>query len=218
MNRHHADAARWGLADRRGVTLLELLVFMALFGLLLGVMSALIGAAGNGRRVTSDVNARATTAETIAQLLNYEIGLAGYRGTGATSVQTNTFAAPTLEIGRGTGTDPDTITVRYFEDRFYDAVTSIALVETTFSIGANEDGDLSLLRAENGGVASAVVSGVASIKVALFVRRTGEVEAVAAAGLVLADLAGLSLDLTLTDGTEGRFLINLPNAQSATFF
>lgn len=193
-------------------------MFMALFGLLLGVMAALIGAAGNGRRVTSDVNARVTTAETIAQLLNYEIGLAGYRGTGATSVQSNVFADPTLEIGRGAGTDPDTITVRYFEDRFYDAATSIALVETTFSIGANEDGVLSLLRAEDGGAASAVVSGVASIKVALFVRRSGDVEPVGTAGIVPADLAGLSLDLLLTDGTEGRFLVNLPNAQSATFF
>lgn len=203
---------------REGVTLVELLVFMALFGVLLGVMASLVASAGSARRVTDQVNQRATTAETIAQLLSYEIGLAGYRGTGAAALGTNTFADPTLEIQRNAVDVPDAITVRYYEDRFLADPSSPLYVEATYSIGPNPDGVPSLLRAENGGAAAAVVTGVQSIKVALFVRRSGEVQAVAGSGVIPSDLAGLSLDLALVDGTEGRFLINLPNAQTAAFF
>jgi type II secretory pathway pseudopilin PulG len=203
---------------RSGVTLVELLVFMALFGVLLAVMASMVTSAGGARRVNDQVNQRATTAETIAQLLSYEIGLAGYRGTGSGSLGTNTFAAPTLQIQRNGTTVPDAITVRYYEDRFLATPGAPVLIEAAYSIGANADGVPSLLRAENGGTAAAVVTGVASIKVALFVRRTGEVDVVAGAGVVPTDLVGLSLDLELVDGTAGRFLINLPNAQTAAFF
>ena len=203
---------------RGGVTLVELLVFMALFGVLLAVMAALVTAAGNGRRVNDQVNQRTTTAETIAQLLSYEIGLAGYRGTGAAMLGSNTFGDPTLEIQRNAATVPDAITVRYYEDRYLATPGSPVLITAAYTIGTNGDGVPSLLRAENGGAAAAVVTGVASVKVALFVRRSGEVDVVADAGVVPSDLAGLSLDLELVDGTEGRFLINLPNAQTAAFF
>jgi type II secretory pathway pseudopilin PulG len=203
---------------RRGVTLVELLVFMALFGVLLAVMAALVTSAGNGRRVNDQVNQRTTTAETIAQLLSYEIGLAGYRGTGSGVLGTNTFADPTLEIQRNGAGTPDAIIVRYYEDRFLATPGAPVLVTAAYTIGTNADGVASLFRSENGGTAAAVVTGVASIKVALFVRRSGAVDVVAGAGVVPSDLAGLSLDLELVDGTEGRFLINLPNAQTAAFF
>ena len=204
--------------DRAGITLVELLVFLALFGLLLAVMASMVAAAGTGRRVAHQVNERTTTAETIAQLLSYEIGLAGYRGTGAGGIATNTFAAPTLEIQRNATGVPDAITVRYYEDRFLATPGAPVAITAAYTVAANADGVPSLFRAENGGAAAAVVTGVSSIKVALFVRRSGEVDVVADAGVVPSDLAGLSLDLELVDGTAGRFLINLPNAQTAAFF
>lgn len=206
------------MGARAGVTLVELLVFMALLGVILAVMASLVSAAGNGRRVNDQVNQRTTTVETVAQLIGYEVGLAGYRGTGATAFQTNTFADRTLEIQRGTGDDPDSVTVRYYEDRFYDGATTPALVEATYAIGDNADGVPSLLRAENGGPAVPVVTGVASIKLALLVRRTGEAEPAASATVVPTDLTGLSFDIELPDGTAGRFLVNLTNPQSAAFF
>ena len=215
MTVHITPVAR---TTRAGVTLVELLVFMALFGVLLAVMASLVTAAGNGRRVNDQVNQRTTTAETIAQLLSYEIGLAGYRGTGSAMLSTNTFGDPTLEIQRNAADAPDAITVRYYEDRYLATPGSPVLITADYTIGANADGVPSLLRAENGGTAAAVVTGVSSIKVALFVRRSGEVDVVSEAGVVPSDLAGLSLDLELVDGTEGRFLINLPNAQTAAFF
>jgi len=57
---------------RGGVTLVELLVFMALLGVLLTVMTALVSSAGAGRRANDRINQRATTVETIAQLIGYD--------------------------------------------------------------------------------------------------------------------------------------------------
>ena len=218
MQEEQVTPARHAARSRAGISLVELLVFMALLGVILAVMASLVASGGNGRRVNDQVNQRATTIETVAQLIGYEVGLAGYRGTGATAFQTNTFADRTLAIQRGSGTDPDSVTVRYYEDRFYDGATTPALVEATYSIGDNANGVPSLLRAENGGPAVPVVTGVASIKLALLVRRTGEAENAASATVVPTDLAGLSFDIELPDGSAGRFLVNLTNPQSAAFF
>jgi type II secretory pathway component PulJ len=149
-----------------GFTLVELLVSFTIVVLLLGLITQIF----RSSRTTYDKQLE-TTEKQQAQLisvsqLSYEIELAGYRGTDDDALDRD-FTAPTLEISKGTGTASDSITVRYYEDRWTEDGLP-QLKEVTFSVS-----DDILFRTDLGDPTNPLelIDGVKSLKVDHYLKR-----------------------------------------------
>lgn len=197
----------------QGFTLIELMVSTAILAFVLVALVALFTMGTRALEANEVSSERQQNAEAAAELLRYEVGLAGYRGTGSSSLTNNTFTGATLSIGvNGNADVSDTITVQYFEDRFYDGVTtSETLMQVTFSSGDDGSGEQVLLRQQGLGGALAAAADVDLLKVVKYVDRDGNVSDVTAGGTPPDELAAISIELTLDNGDVGRFLVGFEN-------
>jgi prepilin-type N-terminal cleavage/methylation domain-containing protein len=194
---------------RSGMTLVELLVAAAMLGILLAALAGMFVSTHRAYRVTETVTERQQAVEALKHALIYDIGRAGYRGTSGTCgaggcFDSNTFSASTLSITKAAS---DTVVVRYYEDpgRLFDGGTAYVLQTVTFTVS---DGNL----VRNG---NTLVFDVTRLEVTEFVLRSGDSVAVTAGMSIPDDLAGLTINVTMLDGTVHEVLVGLDNLQQA---
>jgi len=195
-----------------GFTLIELLISMAIMLLVLGAVLAFFVQSQRVYRVQEQVSDRQAAADSAIQLMTYEIGLAGYKGTGENDpIKPFAGGSTTLRIDRGPDSaSPDTITVRYFEDRF---VSSSQELVVAYSVDTTVQ---TLMRSEASSAPQELVDGVLNLKVVQFIRRDGvRVDLTTTGGSVPENLAALNVELTLASGRTWRFPIAIVNAQQA---
>jgi prepilin-type N-terminal cleavage/methylation domain-containing protein len=195
---------------RSGFTLLELLIAAAIMAIILAALGALFVSSSQAYRTTVRVTERQQEAEAAIQLLVHEIGLAGYRGVGEHDAN-RTFSGDgrTLVITHGVGTAPDTVQVRYFEDRFLPGERLV-----TFGVNAERR---TIFRQEGAGEAQDIVSNVTNLQVIQYIRRDGirvEVPPEEPRPPIPENLAAINLEITFADNSVWRFPVGLSNPQT----
>lgn len=194
MNRHRRN---------QGFTLVELLVSALLMLTILGALGNLFSTSNRAYRTNSGVSERQQSSDTAGQLLRYEIGLAGYKGStsGASSKKFETtvlglipISASTLTIVKGSAaTAPDTITIRYYEDRYTSSVTEVI---TQFSVAKDRNNLYNLYRyASADKEKQPAVQGVKNLKVVKYINKDGTETTTTTADTLVA----LRLELTFID-------------------
>lgn len=198
-------------AGQQGFTLVELLVAATIMALILSALGSLFVSTNRAYRANDEVSERQQSADAAAQLLSYEIGLAGYRGSTPSNVQNSTFAATerTLSITKGaSATTSDAITVRYYEDRF-----NSSPVKTMVTFNAAKDGNniFNLYRHNHAETAKQpAIQFIQNLKVLSYIRKDGS----EGASATQATLSGLRLELTFTDGLKKQVVIGIDNPQA----
>lgn len=215
-----------------GFTLVELLVASVIMVTILGALGSLFLSTSKAYRVNDKVSTLQQSADAAGQLLSYEIGLAGYKGsTDAASSNSRKFVTltlvptSTLTIIKGaSATESDTITVRYFEDRFTDTVEQLVITLDAVPSGTNrnlyrryekqKDIDLPDYTQPN---RQPAVENIYNLKVLKYIKNDGsEVTSLADAK----DLTGLRLEFTLViddKTTKQQVVVGLKNPQNAPF-
>jgi prepilin-type N-terminal cleavage/methylation domain-containing protein len=195
---------------RSGFTLLELLIAAAIMTIILAALGALFASSSQAHRTTVRVTERQQEAEAAIQLLVHEIGLAGYRGVGQHDPN-RTFGGDgrTLVITHGSGTAPDTVQIRYFEDRFSPG-------ERLVVFGVNT-ARRTIFRQEGTGEAHDIVSNVTNLQVIQYIRRDGirvDVPPAEPRPPIPDNLAAINLEITFANNTVWRFPVGLSNPQT----
>lgn len=148
-----------------GITLIELLIAMGIFGVLIAALSGLFITAARGYEATARTSEEFQDAEAALQIMLYDIRLAGYRGVGSD------FDKSFSGVDQDTvtvllGTETDEIQVRYFEDDTYLASGDDG--ERTISYFV--DTESSTLKRTEGGTEYEVVSNITGFRVDAFVQ------------------------------------------------
>lgn len=195
---------------RSGFTLLELLIASAIMIIILTALGALFVSSSQAYRSNARVTERQQEAEAAVQLLVHEIGLAGYRGVGQHDVN-RVFGGDgrTLVITHGAGGAPDTVQIRYFEDRFLPGERLV-----TFGINTERR---TIFRREGAGEPQDIVSSVVDLQVIQYIRRDGirvEVPLVGPIPQIPGNLAAINLEIIFADNSVWRFPIGLSNSQT----
>lgn len=212
-----------------GFTLVELLVASVIMVTILGALGSLFLSTSKAYRVNDKVSTLQQSADAAGQLLSYEIGLAGYKGsTDAASSNSRKFVTltlvptSTLTIIKGaSATESDTITVRYFEDRFTDTVEQLVITLNAVPSGSNRNlyrrqekqKDIDVLP-YNQPDRQPAVEDVYNLKVLRYIKKDGsEVTSLTNA----TDLAALRLEFTLVidqETTKQQVVVDLKNLQN----
>lgn len=182
--------ARWGFS------LIELLVAAAILSILLAVLANVFVGTSRGYRASEASATTLQRAQIAASLLTYEVGLAGYRGVGA-SFATNAFPSPTqtLLITRTSGIDE--IRTRYYEDRYQqDGTVDTTLRDVTYGVSGGN-----LVRTEAGRGSWPALVGVTSLAT----------DTITVGGAPVA----LEIAVTLADGYVTRFNVDVKNVDLA---
>lgn len=199
--RHNRTAS-----TRRGFSVVELLVAAAILGVLLAVLGSLYVSTRRSYDASERVSETRQTIQTATELLAYEIGLAGYRGVdvGVDTIATaRPFSARPLTVvdgGLSVGVvQPDTVTVRYYEDRFQSGGPTLVTASYTVANG-------SLVRTE-GSTSSVLVDDVTDFQVISWFNRVATEFVVPTASADAnrpadADLAGIGLELRIQGRTD----------------
>jgi prepilin-type N-terminal cleavage/methylation domain-containing protein len=196
----------------QGFTLIELMISTAIMAFVLVTLVVLFNLSTKALETNEAASERQQNAEAAAELLRYEVGLAGYRGTSSTALTSNTFTGSTVSVGVNTSASAsDTITVQYYEDRFYDGSSTTTLLSVTFSTGTDANGNPVLLRQQGSSGALAAAADVALLKVVKYVDRDGSIIDVTTSSTIPEALAAISVELTFADGESGRFLVGFEN-------
>lgn len=119
-----------------GLTLVELLISIAIFGGIFGVLAALFMSTNRAYQRNEALSEAQQTVETATQLLSYELALAGYRGVDIASASFASRDFGGQEVV-AVSADRRQVTVRYYEDRF---VGCPRLTEATFAVRASSAG------------------------------------------------------------------------------
>lgn len=181
-----------------GLTLVELLVAVAVLGIGLSVLAAVLVGANNANRVNYERVVSLEASQIVAQVLQYHVRLAGYVGYDRDD-RVSSLCGPSFRVDKATEVvggnvrQRDAITVRYFEDRTFGGSVSTnnrqcfddQVTRVTF------DTDGAFLR-QNG---AAIVGGVTEFEV---------VEALTNAGSVLTAFPLDEEDLLITTGVLMR--------------
>jgi prepilin-type N-terminal cleavage/methylation domain-containing protein len=202
------------MRQQNGFTIIELLVAAALTLILL---TALFGMLQSSLRAYEVQEINATRQEnkiSAIELLQYEIGLAGYKGTTETDYTSNATLTSPFLLSSGTGNASDTVTVKYYEDRKYGpkAVASLQTVAFTTTSG-------NLTRTINGN-SQPVAADVTQLKLLRYVTKgaagsgndcysvtsTTQCPSTPPSGTV-----GVVLQLTFSDKTSRRVLVSFYN-------
>jgi len=210
---------RWrgGPSDAAGFTVIELLITTAIFVVVLASIGTYLIAGTRTYEVTGQRTEQMQDSEAVLQLLRYEAAMAGYRGISeSTYDRPFTLGGPeTLEIEMsGSG---GRLTMRYFEDRFVGA-SDTGERTVTFYVDPAEH---ALVREEQrpGDVATVelMAGSVARMDIIEVVDRDRvryDVDDIASGAVVKPnDVAGITLQITFTDGRLWEFLIGLSNPQ-----
>lgn len=216
-------------AGQLGFTLVELLVASVIMVMILSALGSLFVSTSRAYRVNDEVSALQQNADAAGQLLSYEIGLAGYRGSdnSGNNFNARTFSTPilfgttsvpatTLKIENTPSTSPDKITVSYYEDRFTSTSTSPKKASTQFSV---DTGNRNLDRHVSGETnAQPAIENVYNLKVLRYIRKDGkECNTVTpATPTTPSDLAGLRLELTFNKGLRKQVIVSLANPQTSS--
>ena len=203
-----------------GFSLVELLIAGAIFGIVLTVLTNLFISSSRASERVDELSDQQQEAHATRQVLQYEIDLAGYRGTlndttatgsSARLLTNRTFASSTVAmIRRSSSSQPDTLTIRYYEDRNYNDSDTPVLRTVTFSIGSDQ-GVSSLFRQQDSGTAVAIIPNVTNLKIADYVLYD-DTKAVTASN----NLAGLELDITYANQQTDTLLVTFQNAQTVS--
>ncbi len=211
-----------------GFSLVELLIAGAILGIILTVLTNLFVSSSRASERVDELSDRQQEAHATRQVLQYEIGLAGYRGTKNSGTLMNLLANRTFVLSststcntstpnctiamtrRSSSTQPDTLTVRYYEDRNYNGSDTPVLRTVAFSIGSDA-GVSSLFRQQDGGTAVAIIPNVTNLKIADYVLYD-DTNAVTASN----NLAGLELDITYANQQTDTILVVFQNAQTVS--
>lgn len=201
-----------------GFTLVELLVAGTIMVLLLSALGSLFMSTTRAYRANDKVSERQQSVDAAGQLLSYEIGLAGYRGStdaaGTRKFETSVVGVlpvpeSTLRIEQNTPTvGTDRITVRYYEDRFESA--PIKKVVSFEASKDNRNTDNLKIRIDSGDFQPAIQD-VKSVKVLKYIKKDGsEVASITQP----ADLVALRLEFIFTDGFKKQIIVGLRNLQN----
>jgi prepilin-type N-terminal cleavage/methylation domain-containing protein len=197
-----------------GFTLIELLLAAAIMGVILTALSGLFVSTTRAYRANEDISERQQNMEAATQLLKYEIALAGYRGTDVNSSSASRkLSGSSLTVIPGSGSAPDILTIRYYEDRPPHSPESPELQVVTYSVDKNSNNVWNLYRQQ--GTASQAkqpaVEGVTNLKVTEYRLKNGA--ASASMPSKIEDLAGMTLRLTFVNGEMRTTTISLPSLQ-----
>ena len=192
-----------------GFTLIEMLITMVILAVIMSVLMIMLSSTSRTYKTNEDLSQQQEASEAAQQLLTYELALAGYKGTDGVA---RTFSSPgnTLVVTKGAAANqPDTVAVRYFEDRFTTTATERYVV---FSLDKTAK---TLTRTENGGTAAVMADKVTNFKVIQYITRTGTKIEATPGTPVPNNLAALNLELEFEPGRVWRFPVGLNNAQQA---
>jgi Tfp pilus assembly protein PilW len=201
-----------------GFSLVELLIAGAILGIVLTVLTNLFVSSRRASERVDEVSDQQQEAHATRQVLQYEIGLAGYRGvqntgTGSSAnlLANRTFSGSTVAMTRrSSSSQPDTLTIRYYEDRNYNGSETPVLRTVTYSIGSDA-GVSSLFRQQDLGTAVAIIPNITNLKIADYVLYD-DTKAVTASN----NLAGLELDITYANQQTDTLLVTFQNAQTVS--
>ncbi len=200
------------MRHHQGLTLHEFVLVLALFGLLLLGLASMTAASQRSYQQSESSGMRLASRRAAASLLNYELGLAGYTGTGQAALcRTCTEVLPTLTVHKGgEESQPDAITVRYLEDRFLAEPQQKTI---TFEIGRDRRGRSNLYRREESAVRQPAVEDVIGLKLLGYLRPDGSMVVSTQVTPIPADLSGLVLELTFAWQEHHRFNVAFSNLQ-----
>lgn len=200
--------------QQAGFTLVELLVSFVIVVVLLGFITELFRNSRNTYDRQEEIADRQQAQLISIGQLSYEVALAGYKGTDTTTGRN--FTGSTFNITKGTTSD--SLTVRYYEDRYLEAGTVPEEQVIQFSVVDN-----TLLRTDlNDPDAEPLdlVDGVGSLQLINYLNREGDkLPREATPGTQ--DVSGLILELTFnnstldktTDDTTQQISIGFDNIQ-----
>ncbi len=196
----------------KGFSIIELLLAAAILSVLMAILASLFNGANQSHKAIEKVAARMQEADVASQLLSYEIGLAGYRGVNQTTLSANDFGGASvlrLAIGKSSSGGSDTLTTRYYEDRYVSATT---LRSVTYSVGTS-GGVSSLLRQEGSDPPYPAVYGVSKLEVLSYIARDGTRLSATPSQAIPTNpaLVALELQLSFSDGITRKFSVNLSN-------
>lgn len=190
-------------ARQGGFTLVELLVAGTLMVIILSALGNLFVSTNSAYRTNDRVSERQQSADAAAQLLSYEIALAGYRGS-VNSTTPPSFSGSTLTITKGaTAETSDKITVQYYEDRFTTGAVSVTFEADLVS------GVYNLYRTT--GTKQPVFENIKNLKVFRYVKKDGN----ESTSVTAAELAALKLELTFTDNSKKQVIVGINNTQQS---
>ncbi len=204
-------------ARASGFTVLELLIAAAVAAVVLAVAAQLYASSVRAYRVNEEVSEVRQGIQAAISLLQYEIGLAGYRCTDDDALDRSFVADPLVAVDGASGA-PDSITVRYYEDRY--ASGSCQLTEVTYFVQ-----DDALYRQVRGEDPQEAVHGVVDMQVEAWLDRAQSMFVVETDSAELnrpldPDLRGISLSLRFEDagGRENPVIVTvgLKNPQCAS--
>lgn len=197
--------------------------------LILSALGGLFVNTNRAYRKNEEVSDRQQSADAAAQLLSYEVGLAGYRGSTEAALL-RTFSGSTLSVTKGaSATDSDTIVVRYYEDRFSNIGEQLIITFDAIPVG----GSSNLYRKEQkqSTIGSAVsktpaIHNVKNLKVIGYILNGGKEYPkdptvvhswiqpyTLSSSITPSTLVAIKLELTFTDGLKKRVVIGIDNPQ-----
>jgi Tfp pilus assembly protein PilW len=195
-----------------GFSLVEMLVAGAILSILLLVLTNLFVSSNKASKRVDELSDQQQQAQAARQILQYELNLAGYKGTD-TGFASRTFGSDNKSIKitkSSSGSVPDTLEVRYYENRTYTANNSTTLRSVVFSI-ASDNGTLSLFRKQDNSAAIPIIPDVSNLKISEYILNDNT-KAVTASN----NLAGLKLNLTYANQQQDTILIVFQNAQTVS--
>lgn len=143
---------------RSGFSVLELLLAAAMLGTLLALLAGLLQSTRRAHDTNEQLSFQQQSVEAASELLRYELGLAGYRGTDAAYAKRSFGGQAAFDVSP----KRDQLTVRFFEDKFQ---AKPKLVEVSFKI--KSDGS-ALVRKVGNGSFQEVARGVSKLEVTEF--------------------------------------------------
>lgn len=203
------------VARRDGFTLIELLIASAVFIVVILAATGLLITSTRGYAVTEAVSDRQQEVEAAVNILEYDLKLAGYRGTTPTGL-TRTFDDATLVVDKADDTSSDRIVIRYYEDseRLFGATDSCGSpCEVVYEVDVGDDGTTYLYRQELNSDEVGLVQAVDLFKVRHYIRRGGERVTASEGVSIPDDVAALNIEITFLDGSLWRFPVGLSNEQ-----
>lgn len=208
-----------------GFTLIELLVASVIMVVILSALGSLFVSTSRAYRVNDKASTLQQSADAAGQLLSYEIGLAGYKGStnAAASRQFKTLGlvdTSTLTIIKGASAiASDRITVRYFEDRFESTVEQLIITLDAIPSGSAHNLYRKLEKQNSIGITGyapdrqPAVEDVYNLKVLKYIKEDGsEVTSLTDA----TELAALRLEFTFIideKTTKQQVVVGLKNSQ-----